>query len=206
VTTCNGASTDPDDPDDPDHPDDSDEMVVSASTGKARHAHEILALVVVAVAACGSRHAGMNGDGGDDDDGSHGPRDGSVAGADDAGVRDAGLDASLIDAFPAVLDLHINCRNDCVLVADPPSISVTAGTSFKVNWINVGDTECDVAKIDPFNAVPIILGLEPGMSYLDPVHDWCGQLFTGTFDFQIRICTLPSNIPVDCGSDLPRAR
>jgi len=164
--------------------------------------------VAVAVPACSSRHAGSpgggdDGGGGDDD---NTPGDGSIAGADDAGVRDAGQDASVIDAFPAVLDLHINCRNDCVLVADPPSISVTAGTSFKVNWINVGDTECDVAKIDPFNAVPIILGLEPGMSYLDPVHDWCGQVFTGTFDFQIRICTLPSNIPVDCGSDVPGSR
>lgn len=160
-------------------------------------------LLVGLLGACSSRHPGSTGG---DDGGSGVPRDGdegdgSIAGTDDAGGQGSAHDASVIDAFPAVLDLHINCHNDCVLAADPASISVTAGTSFKVNWINTGDTECDVAKIDPFNAVPIILGLEPGMSYLDPVHDWCGQLFTGTFQFQIRICTIPSTIPVDCGSD-----
>ena len=45
----------------------------------------------------------------------------------------------------------------------------------------------------------ILIGLEPGTSYHDTVHDWCGTLFTGTFDFRISICTLPSYIPVDCG-------
>jgi hypothetical protein len=104
------------------------------------------------------------------------------------------------DAFPAVLDVRIDCHNDCVLHAMPSMISVPAGTSFQVNWINVGDTDCDVAKIDQFNQVPIILGLEPGTSYHDPVHDWCGTLFTGTFNFRISICTLPSYIPVDCGA------
>jgi hypothetical protein len=156
-------------------------------------------LVLVGVVACG-RHPG-NGGGGDDDAGvvADGNR-GSDATTDDATVADAARDASTIDAFPAVLDVHLNCHNDCTLIADPPSISVTAGTEFKVNWINVGDTECDVAKVDEFNHVPIILGLEPGMSYLDPVHAWCGQIFTGTFDFEIRICTIPSDIPVNCGA------
>lgn len=114
-------------------------------------------------------------------------------------MTDAAIDAPMIDAFPAVVDLRITCRNDCMLIANPASIAVHAGTSFQVNWINTGDTDCDVAKIDQFNQVPIIIGLEPGTSYHDPVHDWCGQ-FTGTFDFRISICTIPSYIPVNCGS------
>jgi hypothetical protein len=115
---------------------------------------------------------------------------------------DAPLDAPPpppVDAFPAVLDVHINCRNDCVLVADPASIAVPAGTMFEVNWINTGDTDCDVAKIDQFNQVPIIIGLEPGTSYHDDVRQWCGS-FTGTFDFRVTICTIHSFIPVDCSA------
>jgi len=104
-----------------------------------------------------------------------------------------------VDAFPAVLDVHINCRNDCVLIADPAAIAVPAGTMFEVNWINTGDTDCDVAKIDQFNQVPIIIGLEPGMSYHDDVRQWCGS-FTGTFDFRVTICTIHSFIPVDCSA------
>jgi hypothetical protein len=126
------------------------------------------------------------------------------AGADastqiDAAVDAPLIDAPMIDAFPAVLDLRINCRNDCVLIANPPSITVPEGTSFQVNWINVGDTDCDVAKVDQFNQVPIIIGLEPGTSYHDSVRDWCGTQFTGTFNFRVSICTLHSYIPVDCG-------
>ncbi len=104
-----------------------------------------------------------------------------------------------IDAFPSVLDVRINCRNDCVLVANPSAINVPTGTEFEVNWINTGDTECDVAKIDQFNQVPIIIGLQPGMSYHDAVRRWCGQ-FTGNFNFRVTICTLHSFIPVDCSS------
>jgi hypothetical protein len=84
-----------------------------------------------------------------------------------------------------------------VLIANPSSIAVPAGTKFTVNWINIGDTECDVAKIDQFNQVPIIIGLEPGTSYHDSVREWCG-LFTGTFNFRVSICTIHSYIPVDC--------
>ena len=114
-------------------------------------------------------------------------------------IIDAAPDAApQIDAFPGVLDVRINCRNDCVLIASPPSINVAAGTSFEVNWINTGDTECDVAKVDQFNQVPIIIGLEPGTSYHDSVRDWCGP-FTGTFNFRVSICTIHSYIPVDCG-------
>lgn len=118
---------------------------------------------------------------------------------DAAGVIDAAADAVILDAFPAVLDVRIDCHNDCTLHATPAMIGVTTGTSFQVNWINVGDTECDVAKIDQFNQVPIVLGLEPGTSYHDSVRDWCGTLFTGTFEFRVSICTLPSYIPVNCG-------
>jgi hypothetical protein len=159
-------------------------------------------IAVTAIAACGSHGpnpSGGGGGGGDDaaaidpDAPGHGTGDAS-------GVHDAAVDTKPPpDAFPGVLDLHLDCHNDCTLHATPPSIAVMAGTSFQVNWINVGDTDCDVAKIDQFNHVPIILGLEPGTSYHDPVHDWCGSQFTGTFEFQISICTIPSYIPVNCG-------
>ena len=90
-----------------------------------------------------------------------------------------------------------------MLVPDPSSINVPAGTEFEVKWINVGDTECDVAKVDQFNQVPIIIGLQPGMSHHDIVREWCGPRFTGTFRFRISICTLHSFIPVDCGAESP---
>lgn len=130
------------------------------------------------------------------------PADADADAAGDGPVADAKLvDAPVatIDAFPAVLDVKLDCHNDCTLHATPPSISVMAGTGFEVNWINVGDTACDVAKIDQFNQVPIVLDLEPGESYHDTVRTWCGAQFTGTFEFRIDICTLPSYIPVDCG-------
>jgi hypothetical protein len=101
-------------------------------------------------------------------------------------------------SFPYKLDVGINCHNDCTLIANPASIAVPTGTKFTVNWINTGDTDCDVAKFDQFNQVPIVLGLEPGTSYYDSIREWCGP-FTGTFDFRISICTLPSYIPVNCG-------
>lgn len=162
---------------------------------------------VLVLAACGSKPAvqpgpadGRNDDARVDDASTDAPIDGAIV--VDA-PADAALDAPFVidappDAFPSVLDLRINCRNDCVLIADPPSISVAAGTSFEVNWINTGDTECDVAKVDQFNQVPIIIGLEPGTSYHDSVRDWCGP-FTGTFQFRVSICTIHSYIPVNCG-------
>jgi len=160
-------------------------------------------VVAAAVAACGN----PPGPGGDDTGATTDARLTPDASSRDAGdndprdapVADAPTDPPPVDAFPGVLDLRIDCHNDCVLVADPAAIAVPAGTSFEVNWINVGDTECDVAKIDEFNQVPIIIGLEPGTSYHDPVHDWCGS-FTGTFDFRVSICTLHSYIPVDCAA------
>ena len=110
-------------------------------------------------------------------------------------------DAATPDApsFPYKLDLGINCHNDCTLIANPASIAVPAGTKFTVNWINTGDTDCDVAKIDQFNQVPIIIGLEPGTSYYDSIREWCGP-FTGSFSFRVTICTIHSYIPVDCGA------
>lgn len=123
------------------------------------------------------------------------------AAGDAHGPIDAPRDAApTIDAFPAVLDVKIDCHNTCVLTANPAAINVQAGTSFQVNWINVGDTQCDVTKVDQYNHVPIIIGLDPGTSYHDPVHDWCGTQFTGTFDFEILICTEPNEIPVNCGA------
>jgi hypothetical protein len=165
----------------------------------------LLASIVLVAAACGARP-----DVDPPDDASTTGDDASTTGDDagasvdgaatDGAMADAPVDATPpIDAFPAVLDLRINCRNDCVLVANPSSISVSAGTEFEVNWINTGDTECDVAKIDQFNQVPIIIGLEPGTSYHDSVRRWCGP-FTGTFQFRVTICTIHSYIPVDCSA------
>lgn len=150
------------------------------------------------LAACGSQPGLPDATGAGDDDAAGA----DAAAGDDASVADAAAttpDATPAapDAFPGVLDVRIDCHNDCTLHANPASIAVPAGTEFEVNWINVGDTECDVAKIDEFNSVPIILGLEPGTSYHDAVRQWCGS-FTGTFEFEIRICTIPSYIPVDC--------
>ena len=165
-------------------------------TSSAVHAARLV--LALGCAACGSHGPhdppGTTDDATTDLDATHSPADGT------SGVHDAALDSRPPpDAFPAVLDVRIDCHNDCTLHATPAMIAVQAGTSFQVNWINTGDTVCDVAKIDQFNQVPIILGLEPGTSYHDAVRDWCGTLFTGTFDFRISICTLPSYIPVNCG-------
>jgi hypothetical protein len=164
-------------------------------------------LVAVAVctvlAACGHRQPSGS-DAHVDDAGPGDAATGEGAAEDasrDATAADAMLDAAPApDAFPAVLDVRIDCHNTCVLTASPPRIDVPTGTAFEVNWINVGDTECDVAKVDQFNQVPIIIGLEPGTSYHDTVREWCGALFTGTFDFRVSICTIHSYIPVDCSA------
>jgi hypothetical protein len=158
-------------------------------------------LALVLLAACGVRpttadprqDARTNGDSSADSGADH-----DATTAMDAHVP---LDAAPPDApsFPYKLNLGINCHNDCSLVANPASIAVPAGTKFTVNWINTGDTDCDVAKIDQFNQVPIIIGLEPGTSYYDSIREWCGQ-FTGTFNFRVTICTIHSYIPVNCGA------
>jgi hypothetical protein len=162
----------------------------------------LLAVSLLLAAACGDKtgrlpDAGDNGDAGGD-------ADVTDASATDADV-DAMVDAKIIDAppmpdaFPAVLNVGIRCHNTCVLTANPAAINVQAGTGFEVNWINTGDTECDVAKIDQFNQVPIIIGLQPGTSHHDSVRTWCGQ-FTGTFNFRVSICTIHSYIPVNCNA------
>ena len=159
-------------------------------------------LILLLVAACGPKRAGggsTDAPVGGDDDANPDTHDDAMA-LHDARPPDALGDAAAPDAFPGVLDVRIDCHNDCTLIAHPSAINVSAGTGFEVNWINVGDTTCDVAKIDQFNQVPIVLGLDPGTSYHDPVHTWCGPIFTGTFQFRISICTLPSYIPVNCGA------
>ncbi len=161
----------------------------------------VILLATLVTAACGSR--AEPGDGSD----APPPSDASTDADGDAALADGPVaDAPALadaapDAFPAVLDVRIDCHNTCVLTAMPARIDVQAGTAFEVNWINVGDTECDVAKVDSFNQVPIIIGLEPGTSYHDSVREWCGSLFTGTFDFRVSICTIHSYIPVDCSAN-----
>ena len=160
--------------------------------------------ILLAVAACGSKAADPR-DGGLTEDSALG--DAAEEMGDGSTMVDAKMpDATAMpDAAAAIdapagtgkLDLRINCRNDCTLIANPSSIAVPAGTKFTVNWINTGDTDCDVAKIDQFNHVPIIIGLEPGTSYHDSIREWCGA-FTGTFNFRVTICTIHSYIPVDC--------
>jgi predicted small lipoprotein YifL len=154
--------------------------------------------MVFALAACGSKPGGGPPPDGDPTSDAHDgqPTSDSAIDAPPAIPDAAGPDAFV---FPSKLDLQINCRNDCVLIANPASIAVPAGTEFTVNWINTGDTDCDVAKIDQFNQVPIIIGLEPGTSYHDSIREWCGA-FTGTFNFRVSICTIHSYIPVNCGA------
>jgi hypothetical protein len=161
----------------------------------------LLTISLLVVAACGDK-TGRLPDAGDPGDASD---DTSLIDAPSTTDADAMVDAKVIDApmmpdaFPAVLNVGIDCHNTCVLTANPSAINVKAGTGFEVNWINTGDTECDVAKVDQFNQVPIIIGLQPGTSYHDAVRTWCGQ-FTGTFNFRVSICTIHSYIPVNCNA------
>ncbi len=123
---------------------------------------------------------------------------GSSDGSDDGEASSSGGGGDLDDG---ILDVTIIAHDDCTITTMPASITVPEGTEFTVNWISsaASEVEVDVAKIDPFNAVPIILGMEPGSSYHDEVRAWCGALFTGTFDFEITSCYEPQYIPVDCG-------
>ena len=131
---------------------------------------------LAATAACGSRREPGDGSGDDAlpaaDASTDGAADVPVGDGPDAADAPSSLpDAPTPDAFPAVLDVRIDCHNTCVLTAMPSRIDVPTGTAFEVNWINVGDTECDVAEIDAFNQVPIVIGLEPGTSYHDTVRE-----------------------------------
>jgi hypothetical protein len=134
-----------------------------------------------------------------------GPGDATSSG-DPTGVDDD-IGASSSTGEPdeladGILDIVITAHDDCTFTVMPPMIAVPEGTAFTVNWISspASDIELDIAKIDPFNAVPIILGMEPGTSYHDDIREWCGNLFTGTFDFELRSCFDPTYIPVDCSA------
>lgn len=102
---------------------------------------------------------------------------------------------------PGVIDVTIFADDTCEITTQPASITVPEGTEFTVHWINAAssDVEVDIAKIDTFNAVPIVLGLPPGDDYHDDIREWCGELFTGTFSFRITSCYEPHDLPVDCG-------
>lgn len=105
------------------------------------------------------------------------------------------------DAPGGVIAVTILESNTCVISTTPASIAVKAGTEFTVNWINsaASASAVDVAKIDTYNQVPIVIGLKPGQSYHDTVRKWCGKLFTGTFSFRITGCYNPCYLPVNCG-------
>jgi hypothetical protein len=124
----------------------------------------------------------------------------STTGTDGGSSEGGSSTGGIVDG--GVVDVTIIAHDDCTFTTMPASISVPEGTEFTVNWISAAssDIEFDVAKIDRFNAVPIILGLEPGTSYHDEVRVWCGELFTGTFDFELRSCFDPFYIPVDCSA------
>lgn len=131
----------------------------------------------------------------------------SSGGLDGAVGRDSGSDLAGGPDLLTAPDLAWNGRftvnvfasNVCKLSSTPASIAVTAGTSFKVTWVNsaASSYNIDIDKIDMFNQVPLIIGLEPGMSWTDSVRDWCG-IFTGTFSFRIRIGCDTYYIPVNC--------
>lgn len=123
---------------------------------------------------------------------------GSVdAGTDAAMPTDAGHDAGSPDAGGGALDVRVLADAFCAdLSFDPPSISVPAGTSFTVRWINA--TGCTEIDIDMNGTVPIVLGLEPGESHHDAVREWCGA-FTGTYVFRAYYApSFPYYLDVDC--------
>ena len=58
-----------------------------------------------------------------------------------------------------------------------------------------------IDKIDQFNQVPLVIGLEVGNTFADTVVEWCGAQFTGTFEFRISPCgdVDPHFLEVSCG-------
>ncbi len=128
---------------------------------------------------------------------------GTTVDADGGGSSGAGESSSSGGELQdGVLDVTFIAHDDCTFTIEPAAIAVPEGTEFTVNWISApsSDVPADIAKIDPFNAVPIILGMEPGTSYHDEVRVWCGALFTGTFDFELTSCFDPVYLPVDCSA------
>ena len=124
--------------------------------------------------------------------------DDSTSGGDESS---SGGDSDSSGIVDGVLDIGIIAHNDCTFTVEPSSITVSEGTEFTVNWVShpASEIEFDIAKIDPFNHVPIVIGMEPGTSYHDDIRQWCGTLFTDTFDFRLTSCFDPLYIPVDCG-------
>jgi hypothetical protein len=116
----------------------------------------------------------------------------------DAG-SDAGVDGGPPDAGTRVTRVRVLADGACSgLAFDPPSISVPAGTSFTVEWINA--TGCTDIDIDMGGTVPIVIGLEPGMRYHDTIREWCGS-FTGTYVFRAYYSpSFPAYLDVDCSS------
>lgn len=146
--------------------------------------------------AAASSESSVDSSGGSNDD---------AATADDSSTavgEDSSTSGAPSDLDDGILDITIVSHDDCTFTTMPASISVPEGTEFTVNWISAAtsDIEFDVAKIDQFNAVPIILGMEPATEYHDEVRVWCGALFTGTFDFRVTSCFDPHYIPVDCSA------
>ncbi|MBC8069525.1 MAG: hypothetical protein IAG13_14405 [Deltaproteobacteria bacterium] len=149
----------------------------------------------------GSSEASSAGEGESDSAGSSAAEassDGTGTPTDDGGSSSTGTPNDLDDG---ILDIIVTAHDDCTFTTVPSSITVPEGTEFTVNWISAAssDIEFDIAKIDPFNQVPIVIGMEPGTAYHDEVRSWCGVLFTGTFDFRVTSCFDPQYIPVDCG-------
>lgn len=142
--------------------------------------------------------SGPAGDAGDGGGGSDGP-----VGRDSGGGGDLGSAPDLLTApdlaWSGRLTITVLADNFCKISSVPASIAVPAGTSFKVTWVNAAASSynIDIDKIDMFNQVPLIIGLEPGMSWTDSVRDWCG-IFTGTFSFRVRTGCDTYYIPVNC--------
>jgi hypothetical protein len=128
-------------------------------------------------------------------DGPHG----ADGGPDGASVEDAAVDAGT-DANGGTIVIRVDPRNDCSVTTMPPSpIHIPAGQWFHATFINVGEISTDIAKRDPFNVVPLVLGLDPGMTYADTIRPWC-QGFSGKFWFEITPCeNSPYDLEVDCG-------
>jgi hypothetical protein len=126
---------------------------------------------------------------------------GGAGGVGGTGEGGAGAGGSGGSGGTQVLDVSIFVANDCEVSTTPASITVPLGTSFTVNWTNLGASAspADVDKIDQYNQVPIVIGLAEGESYHDTVREWCGQLFTGIFWFRITGCYDPYLLEVNCG-------
>ncbi len=100
-----------------------------------------------------------------------------------------------------VLEIGIIAHNDCTFTVEPSSIAIAKDEEFTVNWVSspASEVEFDIAKIDAFNQVPIVIDMTPGYSYHDEVRVWCSFPGTEPFNFRLTSCHDPVYIPVDCG-------